>query len=425
MSARELLVGVHTAALKAVHAGTAVERALAAIDPPRVCTVLGAGKAACAMARSAAQVLGSGVVGSLVVTKDEHSFPIPRLEVIEASHPIPDARSVDAAERALQLARGLGDADVLLALISGGASALWCAPAPGVTLKEKRDITQQLLAAGAEISEINAVRKHLSRIKGGGLLEAALPARVLTLAVSDVAGDRPDHIGSGPTVPDPTSFADALAVLRDRGVEESVPEAVRRHLERGAAGECAETLKPGAVPDDRFEFRVVAALEDALEAARVEADSRGQRTRLLGAILYGEARELARSLAARARSLRNEGGGLLIAGGEPTVRVRGAGRGGRCQELALAFALELGGARGITALFAGTDGSDGPTAAAGAFADPGTLERAAARGLDARAHLEGNDSHSLLSASGDLYVTGPTQTNVSDLALIHIGPRFG
>ncbi len=425
MSERELLVRVHTAALAAVHAGKAVQDALAASDPPGRFRVLGAGKASCAMARGALAALGSRIAGGWVVTKDGYGFPVPPIEVLEASHPIPDERSVDAADRALRCAQTLGDSETLLALISGGASSLWCAPVAGVRLSDKQAVTRALLEAGAEISEINTVRKHLSRIKGGGLLAAEGPAAVLTLAVSDVAGDVPDQIGSGPTVPDPTTFAEALSVLRNRGVAASVPPAVRRHLERGVAGDLPETPKPGSGRNEGSEFRVVACLEDALEAARSEAELQGQRVRLLGPILYGEARALARSLSDRARQLRDEGGGFLIAGGEPTVRVRGSGRGGRCQELALAFALELAGEGGITALFAGTDGSDGPTDAAGAFADAGTLERAGARGVDPSAHLERNDSHPLLQATEDLYLTGPTQTNVTDLALIHIRSRFG
>ena len=419
MSARELLVDVYTAAVGAVHAGRAVEKTLRARDPGGLQTVLGAGKAACAMARGALDALGRRVSGGLVVTKDGHSFPVPPLEVLEASHPVPDARSVEAAERALHLAHSLGPSDALLLLISGGASALWCAPARDVRLEEKQLVTQALLNAGAEIGEINTVRKHLSRIKGGRLLAAAQPATVLTLAVSDVAGDLPDRIGSGPTVLDPTTFAEALAVLRNRGVD--VSPAVRRHLESGAA---RERENPGSLPSGESEFLVVAGLGDALEAARVHAKSLGQPVRLLGPTLYGEARVLARSLAERARHLREEGGGFLIAGGEPTVRVRGPGAGGRCQELALAFAMELDGAEGITALFAGTDGSDGPTDAAGAFADAGTVARARANALDPTSHLERNDSYPLLRAAGDLYITGPTQTNVTDLALIHISPRF-
>ena len=416
---------MHAAALDAVHAGRAVEKALRAWDPPVRLSVLGAGKAACAMASAALAELGSRVSGGSIVTKTGNAFPIPSLEVLEASHPIPDASGVDAAERALRHARSLGASDAVLVLISGGASALWCAPADGVSLEAKQQLTRQLLNAGADIAEINTVRKHLSRIKGGGLRVAARPASVLTLAVSDVAGDLPDRIGSGPTVPDPTTFADALSVLRARGLENATAPAVRLHLERGAAGQRLETWKPDPAQEEGDDFRVVASLEDALEAARVEARSRGQQVRMLGSVLYGEAAPLGHSLATQARRARDTGGGFLIAGGEPTVFVRGAGMGGRCQELALAFALELQGAEGITALFAGTDGSDGPTDAAGAFADTSSLERANAKGLDPDAHLARNDSYPLLRATGDLHVTGPTQTNVTDLALIHIAPRFG
>ncbi len=416
---------MHAAALEAVHAGRAVEKALRAWDSPDRLSVLGAGKAACAMARGALAMLGSRVSGGSIVTKTGHAFAVPPLEVLEASHPIPDARSVYAAERALRHARSLGASDALLVLISGGASALWCAPADGVSLEAKQQLTRLLLNAGADIGEVNAVRKHVSRIKGGGLRAAARPAPVLTLAVSDVAGDLPDRIGSGPTVPDPTTFAEALSVLRVRRLEDATPPAVRRRLEQGAAGECPETWKPDSGRDEGDDFRVVASLADALEAARVEAEGCGQQVQVLGSILYGEAVALGHSLAAVARRARDTGGSFLIAGGEPTVVVRGSGRGGRCQELALAFALELQGAEGITALFAGTDGSDGPTSAAGAFADTSTVKRATAKGLDPVDHLARNDSYPLLHATGDLHVTGPTQTNVTDLALIHIASRFG
>ena len=416
---------MHAAALDAVHAGRAVEKALRAWDPPARLSVLGAGKAACAMAQAALATLGSRVSGGSIVTKTGNAFPVPPLEVVEASHPIPDARGVDAAERALRHARSLGAPNTLLVLISGGASALWCAPADGVSLEAKQQLTRALLNAGADIAELNAVRKHLSRIKGGGLRVAARPASVFTLAVSDVAGDLPDRIGSGPTVPDPTTFADALSVLRALGIEGATATAVSLRLEQGAAGQHAETWKADAELDEGDGFRVVARLEDALEAARVEAESRGQQVRVLGSILYGEAVALGRSLATVARRARDAGGGFLIAGGEPTVVVRGDGMGGRCQELALAFAVELQGAEGITALFAGTDGNDGPTDAAGAFADTSTVKRATANGLDPVAHLTRNNSHPLLRATGDLHVTGPTQTNVTDLALIHIASRFG
>ena len=421
MTDRELLADLHAAALRAVHAGDAVERSLRERDPggDRL-VVLAAGKAACAMARGARTALGSRVARGRVVTRDGHAFAVPPLEVAEAAHPLPDERGVRESGCALRLAESLGPDESLLVLLSGGASALWCAPAPGVTLEDKFRVSDALMRAGADIAELNTVRKHLSAIKGGGLARAAQRSSVLTLAVSDVAGDRPDRIGSGPTAPDPTSYTDALEVLRARGVLERAPARVVLHLERGRSGEIEETWKPDAQGTDALEYRVVAGLDDALAAASDRARELGQKPRLLGATLYGEARSLAGELAAAARELGALGGGLLIAGGEPTVSVRGPGIGGRCQELALAFALELGDEPGVTALFAGTDGSDGPTDAAGSFADAGTPGRAAARGLDAAGALLRNDSHPLLAATGDLYRTGPTETNVTDLGLIRV-----
>ena len=421
MTDATLLVEVYRSALVAVDAETCVRCSLERDDPGAgPFLVLAAGKAACAMARGAQTALGSRSVGGRVVTKDGHAFAVSGLEVREAGHPLPDERSVCAAGEVLDLARVCGGSRRLLVLLSGGASALWSAPAASLGLGEKRLTSELLLRAGADIRALNTVRKHLSRIKGGGLARAAQPAALLTLALSDVEGDAPDLIGSGPTAADPSSYAQALAVLRSSGVEREVPCAVRAHLEAGAAGDRAETLKPGDPLLERLEYRLVASLDDALAAAARCAKERGLRVRNLGPVLYGEARELARMLAREVRRARAGGAELLIAGGEPTVRVRGDGRGGRAQELALALALETRSEGGLTALCAGTDGTDGPTDAAGALIDEGSLARAQALGLDARAHLEHNDSYSFLRATGDLFVTGPTQTNVTDLALIRI-----
>jgi hydroxypyruvate reductase len=419
VSDRALLAELHDAARAAVHGGRAVERSLREHPPAgEHLVVLAAGKAACAMARGAVSVLGPRILRGRVTTREGYGSEVPPLEVREAAHPIPDARSVAEGDTALRLAEALAPDETLLVLLSGGASALWCAP-ERIELEQKRSLTQALLVSGANISELNAVRKHLSRIKGGGLARAARGAGVLTLAVSDVAGDLPDAIGSGPTAPDPTRYQTALGVLSERGLLERFAE-VRAQLERGASGAYPETLKPGAAEASGLEYRVVARLADALEAARARAHALGLAVRLLGETLYGEVRAHARQLAEESRRLRDAGGGLLIAGGEPLVEVRGSGLGGRCQELALAFALEARGLGGVTALFAGTDGSDGPTDAAGGFSDAGTLERAAARGLDAAAHLAENDAHTLLEATGDLYRTGPTDTNVTDLALVRV-----
>ena len=420
MSQRALLEQLFRAALEAVDGETAVARALSSRSAgDRPVFAVGAGKAACAMAQGAAAALGSRLRGGLVVTRDGYGFDVAGFEVLEASHPLPDDRGVAAADRTLEWIRSLDpDAD-LLVLLSGGASALWTAPVAGVALEHKRDLTDRLLRAGAPIQDLNAVRKHLSRIKGGGLACAAGARSVLTLALSDVAGDRLDVIGSGPTAPDPSTYADALNVLERFKVE--APESVRSHLIAGTAGRRPETPGPGDPLFARVEHRIVATLEDAVRAALDEAAARGLQTRPLGRVLEGEARICARRLAEQARSGAAGSLKLLAGGGEPTVTVRGPGRGGRAQEAALAFALAIEGESRIAALFAGTDGSDGPTDAAGAVVDGSTVARARAAGLDPRTHLDRNDSHALLEATGDLLVTGPTRTNVTDLVLIALG----
>jgi glycerate-2-kinase len=416
VSGRELLLAHYRAALEAVHSGRAVERALPGeIGDARAVRVLAVGKAACAMAQASARVLAGRLRGGLVHTCEGHARPVPGFEVREAGHPLPDARSLAAADAALGLASALAPDETLLVLVSGGASALWCAPAAGLDLADKRAATDALLRSGAAIGELNAVRKHLSRIKGGWLARAAGEARVLTLAVSDVRGDRPDTIGSGPTWPDESTYADALGVLERHALLERVPAAVRAHLELGTRGRVPET--PGSDELSAGRFRVVAALGDALAAAAADARVRGTEVLELGACLYGRVDLLASELAARVRAARDV---LLVAGGEPDVAVRGPGRGGRCQELALRLALELEGEPGWLALCAGSDGADGPTDAAGALVDPGSLARARTQGLDERDCLARSDSHALLSASGDLLRTGPTDTNVADLVLIRV-----
>ena len=364
--------------------------------------VLGCGKASGAMAAAAEEVLGDRVAGGFVVVKDGCAVPLGRIELAEAGHPVPDQRGLHASARLLELAHGAGEDDLVLFLVSGGGSALTPAPAPPITLAEKQEVTRLLLASGAAIGELNAVRKHLSRFKGGQLARAAWPATVVTLALSDVIGDPLDVIASGPTAPDPTTFADAADVLARRGVEGRVPASVRDRLQAGLRGDLEETPKAG----DRVFNRVT----------NVVVGNNRLITDFQTRALEGEARDVARDLVARARRL--EPPACLVAGGETTVTVRGRGTGGRCQEFALAAALELQPKDGITVLAAGTDGSDGPTDAAGAIVDAATLGRAARAGVDARAALEDNDAHRCLRSSGDLLVTGPTRTNLLDLYVL-------
>jgi glycerate 2-kinase len=378
--------------------------------------VLGCGKAGASMARAVEGVLGDRITEGFVVVKDGHTLPTLGIEVVEAGHPVPDQRGRAAAERVLSLARSAGPRDLIVFLISGGGSALLPAPAPPITLEEKQEVTRLLLGAGATIGELNAVRKHLSLLKGGQLARAASPAIVLTLLLSDVIGDPLDVIASGPTAPDPTTFAEALDVLARRGVLDRVASSVRHRLHEGARGHIAETPKPGDPLFSGVTHVVVGNNRLVVAAAATAAEGLGYPAHIATAALEGEAREVGPELVAQARSL--PAPACLIAGGETTVTVRGPGRGGRCQELALGAALALRADDALTVLAAGTDGTDGPTDAAGAVVDAGTVERGRAAGLDPDRALADNDAHGFLSATGDLIVTGPTHTNLLDLYLV-------
>jgi glycerate 2-kinase len=387
--------------------------------------VIGAGKAAPAMAQGALDLLGNRLNGGVITTKHGHAQAVPGIELWEAGHPVPDTHSLAGATAALDIARAASADDLIVCLLSGGASALWAAPPAGLPLRDLQQVTDGLLRAGAPIGEINAVRKHLSRVAGGQLARSAHPARLLGLVISDVVGSPLEVIASGPTVADPTTFADALEVLRARRV--SVPARVLAYLQRGAAGEHAETVKPGDLALQRATTQVIAANRDALLAAVREAEELGIDARIVDDVVEGEARQVAREIVATAaREQQRQGADprplALFWGGETTVTVRGEGKGGRNQELALAAALELDGTRGILVVALGTDGTDGPTTAAGAIADAATVERGRAAGLDAADHLHRNDAYPFLQASGDLLVTGPTGTNVNDIILALVMP---
>jgi len=375
--------------------------------------LLGAGKASGAMAAAAEDVLGDRVAGGFVVVKDGDGGRLRRVEIAEAGHPVPDTRGLAASARLLDVARGAGEDDLVLFLVSGGCSALTPAPAPPITLAEKQEVTRLLLASGAVIAELNAVRKHLSVFKGGQLARAAAPASVLTLALSDVIGDPLDVIASGPTAPDPSTFADALEVLARRGLAGRVPASVSRRLEAGRAGEIQETPKPGDPLFQRVSNVVIGNNALVTDAAVAAARRLGYTTELATRELQGEARDVAREFVAQARRLPPPA--CLIAGGETTVTVRGKGKGGRCQEFALAAALELSPTDRIAILAAGTDGTDGPTDATGAIVDAASVARGSAAGVDVRRTLDDNDAYRFLHASGDLLVSGPTRTNLLDL----------
>lgn len=406
--ARILLRNLFDAAVGAADPFVVVPQHLPA--PPRGRTlVLAAGKAAAAMARAAERNF-PGETSGMAVTRYEHGLDCERIEVIEAGHPLPDAAGRQAASRFLAAARDLTADDLLLFLVSGGASALLAEPAEGLGLDEKAAINRALLKAGAPIGDMNCLRKHLSAVKGGRLAAAAAPARVATLAISDVPGDDPAIIGSGPTVADPTSCSDALMVAERYGIE--LPAPARVALEDGSW----ESIKLGDRCLDNAIYTIVARPADALEAAAVRASSEGLVVRNLGDDLEGEARELA---AAHARLARQPG--VLISGGETTVTLSGSsGRGGRNCEYLLALALALDEAPNVHAIACDTDGIDGTEDAAGACIGPNTLRRARAVGLDARRMLRDHDSYEFFERLGDLIVTGPTRTNVNDFRAVLI-----
>ena len=416
VSAREHARAIWQAALAAGDVSPLV-RAHLHVEPGHArVVVLGCGKASGAMARAAEDVLGDRIGEGFVVVKDGYTAPLRRIRLAEAGHPVPDARGLAATARLLELAARAREDDLVLVLVSGGGSALTPALAPPVTLEEEQLVTRLLLAAGATIGELNAVRKHLSRFKGGLLARAAWPATVVTLALSDVIGDPVDVIASGPTAPDPTTFATAREVLERRGVRDRAPASVRERLDAGIRGAIEETPKPGDRVFDRVRNLVIGNNALITDAAMATAQRLGYRTHFLGREVQGEAREVARELVARARQL--EPPACLVAGGETTVTVKGGGRGGRCQEFALAAALSMRSGGPVTVLAAGTDGTDGPTDAAGAIVDGGSLERGRRAGVDPARALEDNDAHRFLRASGDLLVSGPTNTNLLDLYLL-------
>ncbi len=388
--------------------------------------VVGLGKAGASMAAAVEEILGDRITRGVVVTKYGHVQPTRIIRIHEAGHPVPDDAGMAGAQAVLDCVKGLGRDDLALVLISGGGSALTPAPADGITLAEKQALTKALLACGADIREMNTLRKHISRIKGGQLARAAAPARVFALILSDIVGDPLDAIASGPTVPDPRTYADALAILDKYRIRGEIPGTIRAHLEAGAAGKIPETPKPDDPLFARVGSVMVASNIQALEAARAEARRLGFQAMILSSFVEGETREIARMHAALALEARASGHPVpppvcLITGGETTVTLKGHGKGGRNQEFALAAALDIAGLADVVILSAGTDGTDGPTDAAGALADGDTVRRAAALGLKPRAALDGNDAYPFFDRLGDLVITGPTRTNVMDVRLVLVG----
>jgi glycerate 2-kinase len=420
MSPRELLVASFRAAIAAADPLQIVPAHLP--EPPKGRTlVVGAGKAAAAMALAVEQHWpASAPLDGLVVTRYQHGLLTNRIKIIEAGHPVPDEAGEQAAAEILKRAKALGRDDLLLVLVSGGGSSLLSLPVPEVGMADLKATTRELLRCGAPIQHMNTVRKHLSLIQGGRLA-AATKARVVALVISDVTGDDPTHIASGPCAPDPTTYQDALDILSRHGVH--APSTVNEYLRRGVRGDVAETPKPGDKLFQRVDNRVIATAQQSLRAAAKFFEGNGIQAAILGDSVTGEAREVAKVYAALAQQILQHDEPwqrpvALISGGECTVTVRGNGRGGRCAEFLLALAVELEGAERAWALACDTDGIDGTEDNAGAVLTPDAWSRAASAGTNGGALLANNDGYTFFEALGDLIITGPTRTNVNDYRVI-------
>jgi len=433
---RDVAWKIMRAALAAVDPARAVKNYFAAhpdaaahiqTTPGRV-FVVGAGKAGAPMAQAVAELFGNAIAGGCVIVKTGHTgkTPPPNIDVRQAAHPVPDESGLQAARQIEQLLAQTTPDDTVLCLISGGGSALLTLPAEGISLADLQETTRQLLAAGSTINEINTIRKHLSAVKGGGLARMAAPARIYTLILSDVVGDPLEVIASGPTVPDPSTFADAWALVERYRLQNSLPAAVAQRLRAGVAGLVADTPKPGNPIFEHVQNQIIGSNLIAARAAVQAAESAGFSAQLLSTFVEGEAREVGRVVAGLAKGLlKNETAlarpACLVLGGETTVTLKGSGKGGRNQEMALAAAIALQGWPNALVVCLGTDGNDGPTDAAGAFADGNTVARARAQGLDAPDFLNRNDAYHFFEALDQLIITGPTNTNVNDLTLILAG----
>jgi len=387
--------------------------------------LIGFGKASAAMARPVEALLGDRIDGGLIVTKYGHGVPLKHCRVMEAGHPVPDENGVKATDALLDLLASANHNDLILCMISGGGSALTPAPVKGVDLTDKQEMTRLLLSCGANIHEINTIRKHLSHIKGGQLCRKANGASLVSLILSDVIGDDLDIIASGTTAPDISTFHDCLTILSRYSLLETAPDSVLRHMSEGCKGQVDETLKPGASEFDRVENHIVGGISDALNAAAKKACLLHFTPIILSSSIQGEAREVARVLSSIAREVRRFGRpvsppGCLLSGGETTVTLSANGKGGRNMELALAAGIELADVPRTLLLSAGTDGTDGPTDAAGAFSGDATVIRANALNLSVHQHLAQHNSYPFFQQLSDLLVTGPTRTNVMDLQIILI-----
>lgn len=385
--------------------------------------VIGAGKASAAMAQALEELLGERLTSGLVNTKYGHGLPLRKIQLSESAHPVPDESGFLGAQRIVNLLKRTKEKDLVIFLISGGGSALLPYPAEGLSLEDKQEVTRTLLEVGADIHEINALRKHLSAVKGGRLARFAFPSPLISLILSDVIGDDLDSIASGPTVPDQSTFDDCLCILDKYNLRDRVPPVIVEIMEKGARGEIEESPKPGDPVFEQTQNIIVGSNIQAVEAARNKANKLGYNTLILSTFIDGETKDVAGVHAAVAREILSSGNPIVrpacvISGGETTVTIKGKGLGGRNQEFALAAAVDITGLQDVVVLSAGTDGTDGPTDAAGAIVDGTTIGRAEKKGMKAEFFLRDNDSYHFFQSLGDLIITGPTYTNVMDLRLV-------
>ena len=385
--------------------------------------LVGTGKASNSMAKAVEEIFGDRMTKGVVTTKYGHLLPLKKTEIIEAGHPIPDQKGYEGAKKIQGLLKKSGPKDLVIFILSGGGSALLPFPADGIELKEKQEMTQLLLDCGADIKEINTIRKHISRMKGGWLTRWAYPSTVIGFILSDVVGDQLDVIGSGPTVPDPSTFEEAWEILKKYDLLKEIAPSIQKHLILGKEGKVEETPKPGDVVFERVYNSLIGSNILALRAAEKEATSLGLNTLILSSSIEGETREASRFHTAIAKEVISSGNPIpkpacILSGGETTVTIKGNGLGGRNQEFALAGALEISGIEKVVLLSGGTDGTDGPTDASGAMVDHTTVHRAKSMGLDPKAHLENNDAYPFFQKLGDLLITGPTHTNVMDVRIL-------
>jgi hydroxypyruvate reductase len=385
--------------------------------------LVGTGKASNSMAKAVEEIFGDRMTKGVVTTKYGHLLSLKKTEIIEAGHPIPDQKGYEGAKKIHSLLKKTGPKDLVIFILSGGGSALLPFPADGIELKEKQEMTQLLLDCGADIKEINTIRKHISRMKGGWLTRWAYPSTVIGFILSDVVGDQLDVIGSGPTVPDPSTFEEAWEILKKYDLLNEIAPSIQKHLILGKEGKVEETPKPGDVVFERVYNSLIGSNILALRAAEKEATSLGLNTLILSSSIEGETREASRFHTAIAKEVISSGNPIpkpacILSGGETTVTIKGKGLGGRNQEFALAGALEISGIEKVVLLSGGTDGTDGPTDASGAMVDHTTVHRAKSMGLDPKAHLENNDAYPFFQKLGDLLITGPTHTNVMDVRIL-------